>query len=73
MRYNLDLLREMLHCSTKDKTVDEDTYTHVIRKWVQQVRSRSSSALSLSEVPPQEVSLADINLLRSLLCHSYTH
>ena len=58
MRYNLDLLREMLHCSTKDKLrVDEATYTHVIRKWVGEVRSRSSSALSLTEEPSQEVSV----------------
>ena len=57
MRYNLDLLREMLHCSTKDKQqVDEATYTHVIRKWVREVRSRSTSTLSLTEEPSQEVS-----------------
>lgn len=54
VRYNLDLLREMLRCSTKGSSVDEATYTRVIRKWVQEVRSKSSSPIPSTEEPPPE-------------------
>lgn len=51
LRYNLDLLKAMLECNSDAAgCVDQATYSHIIRKWVKNIRDREDEGGSPIEV-----------------------
>ncbi len=59
VQYNLQLLKAMLEVNAVEGVVDEETYSHVIRMWVKDLRDRNGSGsqqpLEVSQLSDSEV------------------